>query len=213
MNASELERLLATTQHLSRIEAIARKNTRGTPVYWEDAVQVAQIKLLHAVRAGKFVGGDATRFYHWATKVAKYEIIDLVRKEIRQSPQISLDQPIADTELTRLDTLADGTNLFSSLETADLVLKIMDLLIDLDLAHPQKHYRQICLGQASGKTQVELARELGITQSLVSKRMKELSFLVDDALHLGLFSLEAVKREHQNLRQSQHHRHRSSAKW
>jgi RNA polymerase sigma factor (sigma-70 family) len=212
MNASELERLLATAQHLSRLETIARKNTRGTPVYWEDAVQVAQIKLIHAVRAGKFVGGDVTRFYHWATKVAKREIIDLVRKEVRQ-PQISLDQPIADTELTRLDALADDANLFSSLETADLALKIMDLLIDLDRTHPKKHYRQICLGQVNGQTQIELARELGITQSLVSKRMKELSFLVDNALHLGLFSLEAVKREHQNLRQSQTHWQRSTAKW
>jgi RNA polymerase sigma factor (sigma-70 family) len=212
MNASEFEQLLTTAQHLNRIEAIARKNTRGTAVYWEDALQVANLKLLQAVRAGKFREGDVNQFYHWTTRVAKFAIIELVRKEKRHA-QTSFDKTITATDLTLLETLPDGSNLLESLEDADLKLKILDCLNQLDRTHPKKHYRQICLGQAEGQTQVELARALGITQSAVSKRIKEVALLVDEALNLGFFSLDTVKHEHQKVRQSQTHRRRSSQQW
>jgi DNA-directed RNA polymerase specialized sigma24 family protein len=71
---------LTQSAHIDRINQIARKQTRGSNVDWEEAVQVAQLKLLTAVRAGKFRQGNEQDFDRWASTVARFAIIDLVRK-------------------------------------------------------------------------------------------------------------------------------------
>jgi RNA polymerase sigma factor (sigma-70 family) len=168
----DYEDRLTNPAHLRRITQIARKQTQGSTVDWQDAVQAAQLKLIVSVRAGKFSYGAAADFDRWASTVARFEIIDLVRKsKCRQWD--SLDRPLADN-LNLIDTIADPLNSFTVLETADLVLRIKAIMIDLDRLYPDRSYYQLWLGKVNEQTQAEIATGLGLTQSAISKRWQEL---------------------------------------
>jgi len=61
------EQLLIAPEHQQRLMRIARKQTQGTAIAWEDAAQIAQLKVLQALRSGKFRHGGSDEFYRWAT--------------------------------------------------------------------------------------------------------------------------------------------------
>lgn len=204
------ERLLIVPEHCQRIEQIARKQTRGTTIAWEDAAQVAQIKVLQAVRNGKFRQGGADEFYRWAATVARFEIIDLVRKE-KYRHCTSLDAAIIGTDLLLADTIADDFNALDSLEQTDLIVRAMTTIRELDQRHPERNYLKLWQGQVQGKKQTQLAMELGVSQGEVSKRWKELVGKVAETL--GLLKPETIQQEHQSVRQRQIKRKRSTAQW
>jgi RNA polymerase sporulation-specific sigma factor len=166
-----VEALLVDPIHCRLIEKIARKQTRGTSIAWEDAVQAAQLKILQALRAGKFRRGGRTEFYRWAATVARFEIIDQVRQE---RPCASLDVTREDSQFSLLEMLADSFNAVEALEQSDLVTRAIATIQKLDRYYPDRGYLKLWQGQVQGKTQTQLAHEVGITQGEVSKRWKEL---------------------------------------
>jgi RNA polymerase sigma factor (sigma-70 family) len=213
MSAVNFEQILTSIRHQRQVEAIAKKNIRGTSIHWEDAAQIVHLKLLEVVRAGRFREGSEEQFYRWAASVAKHTIIDFVRKELRHERNRRLDKSIAGTELKLLDTVPSPVDEMDTLESTNLTHKILDALVQLDHSHPGKHYRQIVCGLANGQTQTKLAKELGITQSAISKRLKELPKLMDGILQLGIFSAQTVGQTNQNLRKSKTLRQRSDEQW
>lgn len=204
------EQLLIDPKHRQRIERIARKQTRGTAIAWEDAAQAAQMKVLQAVREGKFRQGGAAEFYRWATTVARFEVIDIVRKE-KYRHCTSLDAAIPGTDLLLADTIADEFNALNSLERSDLVLRAIKAIRELDQRYPKWGYLKLWQGQVQGKTQTQLATELGVTQGEVSKRWKELVRKVSEML--GVLQLETVQQEHQAGRKRKVERTRSTTQW
>ncbi|NDJ17143.1 sigma-70 family RNA polymerase sigma factor [Myxacorys almedinensis] len=204
------ESLLIDPLHCRRVERIARKQTRGSAIAWEDAAQAAQMKVLQALRDGKFRQGGVVEFSRWATTVARFEIIDLVRKEKHRSCA-SLDTALPGTDVPLLDTIADELNAFDSLERSELVLSAIAAIADLDRRHPDRGYLKLWQGQIQSTTQTRLAKELGITQGEVSKRWKELVGNVAETLGLGQPS--TLKREHETLRTQKVNRTRSMAQW
>jgi DNA-directed RNA polymerase specialized sigma subunit len=156
---------LTDPAHLRRITQIAHKQTRGTTVDWQDALQSAQCKLVKAIRAGKFAHGTELDFDRWALTVAKFEIIDLVRKS-KCREWDSIDRPLAENLNTTIAAL--------------------------DKRYPNRSYYYLWLGKVNEKKQTEIARELGLTQSAVSKRWRELFALL--AIELGLDSSPAKGR-------------------
>jgi RNA polymerase sigma factor (sigma-70 family) len=188
--ALNYEYRLADPSHLARISQIARKQTRGSTVDWQDALQTAQLKLIVSIRAGKFTYGTEQDFDRWAMAVTRFEIIDLVRKSKCREWE-SLDRPLADN-LTLLDTIADPLNSFTTVEIADLVIQVKTAIINLDRLYPDRSYYQLWLGKVNEQTQAEIARGLGLTQSAISKRWQEL--LCRLTIELGLDSLPNVDR-------------------
>jgi RNA polymerase sporulation-specific sigma factor len=195
---------------LQTIERIARKQTRGTRVSWEDAQQVAYEKVLQATQAGKFRKGGVEEFYHWAATVARFAIIDLVRHEQQFHCQ-SLDQNIPGTDVPLSETIADEFNLSDAFERADLVLKAIEAIALLNRLHPDRAYLQLWQGRVEGKSQAQLAAELGVTQGAISKRWKELCHNI--AQILGLLQVDAVKQELGQIHQQKTPRTRSQSKW
>jgi RNA polymerase sigma factor (sigma-70 family) len=207
-----LEQLLMNPEHLRRLERIAKKQTKGLdPESWEDAQQMAQIKLIQVVRAGKFRHGGEPEFYRWAATVARCEIIDFVRKEKPQQSYLSLDQVIPGTDSTWLEHLPDELNLLNSVELADLLVQAREAITALDQAYPNKKYLQLWQGLVQDKNQTQLAAELDITQGAVSKRLQELMARTAEAL--GLSSIKVVKKELQTLRNQKADRKRSDIQW
>jgi RNA polymerase sigma factor (sigma-70 family) len=201
------ERLLADPEHQQRLMRIARKQTQGSSIDWEDA---AQLKVLQALRNGKFRQGGPTDFYHWATTVARFEIIDLVRKNKLHS-YTSLDATLPGTNLARLETIADEFNALETLERSDLVLRAIAAIANLEGQYPARGYQILWNGQVEGKKQAQLATEMGITQGEVSKRWQELVGRV--AAVLGVVSITDIKQEQENLRKQKTARPRSVKKW
>lgn len=175
-----------------RLHRLARKQTKGTTVIWEDAVQSALIKILQAVRLGRFRQGGAIEFDHWALTVARCEIIDLVRREKRRHCA-SLDAVLPGTDLLLSDTIADEFNELNSLERTDLVRRAIAAISELNQRHPEQNYLALWQGQVQGKTQTQLAEELGLSQGEVSKRWRELLSRLTSAL--GLVTTETVQQE------------------
>lgn len=179
------EQFLNTPQYQWTIKKIAQKQTRGTLIAWEDAKQIADCKILLATRKGKFYQGGLEQFCHWAALVAKHEIQRMVIAETKQSCCQSLDRNLPGTDLSLSEAIADPHNLFDSLEYADLVLKAEESIIELDKCHPECGYLKLWEGLKQGKTQSQIAIELGIKQPQISKRRQELIQQV--AQSLGLF--------------------------
>ncbi|MBV9389689.1 MAG: sigma-70 family RNA polymerase sigma factor [Chroococcidiopsidaceae cyanobacterium CP_BM_ER_R8_30] len=204
------EQLLLDQAHQRRIERIARKQTRGSGIAWEDAAQTAHEKVLQAVREGRFAHGGVKEFYHWAATVAYYRIIDLVRKEKRQQVLLccqSLDELIPGTDITLSETISDKFDSWQVLERADLVAKAVAAIATIDQRYPSKGYLKLWQNWLQDKTQLQLATELGVTQGEISKRWQKLLALV--ATELGLLQIKNVKRELHKIRQtttsSSHH--------
>ena len=183
-----LEQLLTNPIHHQRIERIARATTKGRNLAWEDAAQTAHFKVLQSAQNGKFYYGGIKEFYHWAARVAHSAIIDLVRQEYRRT-HISLNQPVSGTDLTLLDTVPAPQHSWDVVEKADLIAKVREAIAELDQQYPQRHYRQLWNSRVQGVTQVQIAKQLNISQGAVSKRWQELTLRV--AQYLGLDESDA----------------------
>jgi hypothetical protein len=183
---SPYEKFLNTPQYEWTIKRIAQKQTRETSISWEDAKQTVDCKILLATRAGKFYQGGLEQFCHWAALVAKHEIRRMVAIEkAKQSCCQSLDQHLPGTDLSLSEAIADPHNLFDSLERADLVMKALEAIVELDKCYPECGYLKLWEGLKQGKSQSQIAASLGVKQPEVSKRRKELIQGVAESL--GLF--------------------------
>jgi RNA polymerase sigma factor (sigma-70 family) len=165
---------LTSSVMTDRLASIARHQTQGSQVDWQDALQSALTKLLEKLNLGKF-HGDESDFIHWASIVAKRYIIDLVRVSKRHDCAQSLDQTFADTNQTLLESLPDPFCEYDALEQVDLILKSRAAIHRLDREYPQRQYLKLWQGLIQKKPQSQIARELGMKrQSDVSRRKTEI---------------------------------------
>lgn len=197
--------LLLDPHYQKTVERIARKQTRGTAVPWEDAVQAAQSKVLQMLQAGKFYAGGLQEFYRWTATVARFEIIDLVRREVHRTC-ISLDGTLPGTTVRLSETIADPFDAMETVERSDVVLRAIEAIVKLDRQFPDRAYYQLWQGRVLGKSQTQIAAELGLTQGTVSKRWTELVRRLIDALGLmEIHSLTLKPSRDQQVQRSEAH--------
>ena len=96
-------------------------------------------------------------------------------------------------------------------ERADLILKAIEAIYQLDQQYPHQNYLKLWQGKIDGKTQTQLASELRISQSEISKRWQELLGRIAECL--GLFKVEDVKRKLQETHQHKREYNRSTKQW
>jgi RNA polymerase sigma factor (sigma-70 family) len=178
---ARLEYRLSDPGHLRRITQIAHKQTRCTTVDWQDALQTAQLKLVKGLRAGKFTGTEA-EFDRWALTVAKFAIIDLVRRSMRYHTQ-SIDR-LSEDNLAIIDTLTNFDDGLDNIESADFAWQVKEMVMSFDRLYPHRSYYRLWLGKVNDQTQAEIAQELGLTQGTISKRWQEL--IAHLSLELGM---------------------------
>jgi RNA polymerase sigma factor (sigma-70 family) len=163
---------LTAPDHIQRITNIARKQTKGSGVHWQDGLQTAQLKLLVAIRAGKFKAGTERDFDRWAATVARFEIIDLLRKAKNREWE-SLDRPLGEG-FTVIETIADPFDGLTAIDAADLICAVRTAVLKLDRRYPNRAYYRLWQGKIAEETQEAIAQALGLTQGAVSKRWQEL---------------------------------------
>ncbi|MDJ0718721.1 MAG: hypothetical protein QNJ54_31595 [Prochloraceae cyanobacterium] len=145
-------------------------------------------------------------FKHWSATVAKLMIIDLIRKE-----KLFFDRSVSGTNLPLVETVPEGLESIDSLKRADLILKIRNIVLNLDKRFPKKQYLRLYKGLSQGKKITQIAKEQGITQGAMSKRKWELVQLI--AQELELFPIENLKKQLKNQTESRKIRQRSQQKW
>ncbi|ARV57441.1 RNA polymerase subunit sigma-70 [Nostocales cyanobacterium HT-58-2] len=204
------QELLRDSYYRQKLEKIARKYTWNTSLSWEDAVQTAHLKVLQAVQAAKFRQGGIKEFYHWAATVAKCEIIDFVRKQSLRNCQ-SLDCNIPGTDISLLDTIPDEFSTLEATERADLIIKAIEAIYQLEQTYPHQKYLKLWQEKRDGKTQTQIAAELGVSQSEVCKRWHKLVELVAEVL--GLLKFENVNQKQQKPHKQKSVRDRSTKQW
>jgi RNA polymerase sigma factor (sigma-70 family) len=180
-NSTSFECRLSNPEHLRRMTQIAHKQTRCTNVDWQDALQTAQLKLVKGLRTGKFIGTEA-EFDRWALTVAKFAIIDLVRRSMRHHTQ-SIDR-LSEDNLAIIDTMTHFDDELTNIESADFAWQVREKVLYLDRLYPARSYYRLWLGKVNDQTQAEIAQELGLTQGTISKRWQEL--IAHLALELGM---------------------------
>lgn len=201
--------LLRDPEYQRMIEKIALKYTKGTSISWQDAAQTAHFKVFQALKAGHFCHRGVRDFYYWSATVARFEIIDLIRKHKYQNWQ-SLDQKIPGTDFSMLDTIPDPLNVLEAVERDDLVDQALEAITALDHRYPSRGYLKLWQGKVQGKTETQLAAELGLSQGEISKRLnKELPKRI--AEELGVLQVIDIHRQQHRRRnqksQQKHYRH------
>ena len=126
------------------------------------------------------------QFYRWAMKTAQNQIIDCIRAIQReQTNQRSL--------LTMLsESLHEDSDRRDSAADTDID-DIAELIALLDQKYPHKQYRQLWRGLVEKKTQKQIAIDLRVAQSEITKRKQELKFYVMEWLNL-ISAEEAISR-------------------
>ncbi|NER94797.1 MAG: sigma-70 family RNA polymerase sigma factor [Symploca sp. SIO1B1] len=167
------EQLLSHPEYRQRVIRIAHRQTRGhNHISWEDAAQTADEKVFQALKKRAFLP-EKGNFLPWAATVAKFAIIDLVRRE-KQRHFKSLDEPIPGTDIRLSETVADDFNLYDAVERADLAYQVKKAIATLEQKYPKRGYLLLWQGKVQGKTQTQIGADLGITQSAVFRRWQEL---------------------------------------
>jgi RNA polymerase sigma factor (sigma-70 family) len=204
--------LLRTLIDRKLIENIARKQTQHTSIPWEDAAQAAYEKLWRRAKEGYFHTGDDEDFYHWATRVSYFTIIDYLRGHYRAEQCYSLDATIPGTDIAWQERLIDDFDLLDACERADRVLSVVEIVTQLDQRYPKRGYLKIWQGLVQDQTQAEIAQELNLDPPEISKRWKKLR------QQIATLYLEQETRQHQAQSnhfqlELRHERQRSKINW
>jgi RNA polymerase sigma factor (sigma-70 family) len=216
MDPIPVEQLVTDPEYRLRVEKIARKYTGNIPsLAWEDVAQAAHEKVVHAIRSGKVQYQTVEKLYSWAATVAHHEISDIVKREQNFRQRFScwsLDQVIPGTEVMLSETIADPSiNLLTQMETQEQITQMAEIVYKLDQLYPDRCYLRLFQIKCSpeSKTQAQIAEELNLTQSAVSKRLRELSALL--AQELDILNMSLIQQEKWILHQQK--RSRSLQQW
>ena len=123
------------------------------------------------------------QFYRWATRTAQNRIIDCIRA-------IQREQTNQSSIVTALSaSFQDNIDSYDNTADADIEIDdITELVASLDQIAPHKQYLQLWHGLVEKKPQKQIALDLSVSQSEITKRKQELKFYMME--WLGLISPE-----------------------
>lgn len=175
-NGNDENRDLLITHNLRLVVYIAKKFESKT-TSTEDLVSIGTIGLMKAVKT--FNLDKNIKLATYASRCIENEILMHLRKVNNMKSEMSFDEPLSvdwdGNELTLRDVLGtDPDDVFEPIEYTDekrLLLKVVDSL-------PEKEKRLMImrfgLNGAVSHTQKQLADELGISQSYISRLEKRI---------------------------------------
>ncbi len=164
-------------EHNLRLVVYIAKKFENTGMELEDLISIGAIGLIKAIQT--FDIGKNIKLATYASRCIENEILMQLRKTSKQKIEISLDEPLnADSEGNEL-LLSDVLCVEEENVTKDLDLSIEKQLLFTSLKKLQKREQEIMIlrfglfGNAE-KTQKEVAEQLGISQSYISRIEKKI---------------------------------------
>ncbi len=152
----------------------------------DDLISIGAIGLIKAVTT--FDADKASRFATYAAKCVQNEVLMYLRSSKKMSNEVSMDEPIGhDKEgnsISLIDVLESGeSDVYETVETkikvTELKEKMKEILTERELDIVRMRYG---LNGKKEKTQKEIADELGISRSYVSRIEKKALEKINDGL-------------------------------
>lgn len=163
------------TKNLRLVSHFAKKYAKNTGYIEEDLLSIGTIGLIKAIDSYKF--GKNTKLGTYAARCINNEILMYIRKEKKHMEVGSINVPIymdqEGNELLISDLLEDPKAIFiQSVENVEIFLNVINVISNRLYKASFKDF-VIFLYMISGKTQREVAKLTGISQSFVSRKYKK----------------------------------------
>lgn len=166
---------MSNTEMLLKYDKLLKSLANRNKVYGYDSEDILQELRMIAIQCMPRYNAEKGNFKAYLIKSCYYKIADL-RKKNRRNNFDSLDAPIGDGT-TFLDIVVDpSVDIEQDFVNDETLVEILETLENVENGMTALEY---ILGD---KTQQEIANELGITQSAVTKRIKKALEAAKEAL-------------------------------
>lgn len=167
----------ALVEHNLRLVVYIAKKFENTGVGMEDLISIGTIGLIKAVTG--FRSDKNIKLATFASKCIENEILMFLRKTVSRRNEISIDEPLNvdwdGNELLLGDILgSDGQEIHRELEKEEDKKILMAALGTLSERDRQIIFARFGLGGQREMTQKEVAQNLGISQSYISRLEKKI---------------------------------------
>lgn len=172
VSAGNMEARNVLIEHNLRLVAHIVKKFENTGEDSEDLISIGTIGLIKAIESYQVNKG--TKLATYAARCIENEILMHLRSMKKTRKDVSLHDPIGTdkegNEITLIDVL--GTDMDEVIEAVQLQIEKNKIYEFIDVLDPRE--REVIVGrfgldQVKEKTQREIARELGISRSYVSR--------------------------------------------
>ena len=173
-NEAAREKLIV---HNLRLVVYIAKKFESAPVPIEDLISIGSIGLIKAVKT--YCPDKNIKLATYASRCVENEILMFLRKTSNRGGEISIDEPLNvdwdGNELLLSDILATGEDDVSEgLETADEIRILMECISRLSAREQKIICMRFGLCGSREYTQKEVADDLGISQSYISRIEKKI---------------------------------------
>ncbi len=179
------------TRNLRLVPHIVKKFVGTTTVEADDMISVGSIGLIKAIDSFDHKRGIKLATY--ASRCIENEILMLIRVNKKHKDNVSLDTPVSNSEsgddLLIMDVIADeGEDIDEKLNTNFVYDKIQDI-IDSKLSKREKEVvaKRFGLNGNNAMTQKEIAKQIGISRSYISRIEKKSVETIKQNLDKNLF--------------------------
>ena len=164
-------------EHNLRLVVYIARRFENTGTNLEDLISIGTIGLMKAI--GTYRADRNIKLATYASRCIENEILMHIRKISNQKAEVSLDEPINQdgdgNELLLSDILGTGEEeLFASLEADADMGALRQALTELNDRERQLIDMRFGLGGRKELTQKEIAQQMGISQSYISRLEKRI---------------------------------------
>lgn len=164
-------------EHNLRLVAHIAKKYSGNTSDSEDLISIGTIGLIKGISS--FDASKGTRLATYAARCVENELLMLMRSKKKTQGEVSLNDPIGTdkegNQIYLIDVMkSDGGEIFDEIQTRDDIKRLYEN-IKTELTPRERHIITLRYGLHDGecKTQHEIAEQLGISRSYVSRIEKK----------------------------------------
>jgi RNA polymerase sporulation-specific sigma factor len=163
-------------EHNLRLVAHVIKKFEHTGEDKEDLISIGTIGLIKAINTFNHKRG--TRLATYAARCIENEILMFLRNNVKRRQDRSLQEPIGidkeGNEITLMEVLAGDDSIFESVELNLMQEKMMRIFDTLKAREKKVLSMRFGLGMGKRHTQKQIAAQLGISRSYVSRIEKRI---------------------------------------
>jgi RNA polymerase sporulation-specific sigma factor len=163
-------------EHNMRLVAHVIKKFEHTGEEKEDLISIGTIGLIKAINTFNHKRG--TRLATYAARCIENEILMFLRSNVKRKQEISLQEPIGvdkeGNEITLMEVLANDESIFDEVELKLMQEKMMKMLDTLKAREKKVLSMRFGLDMGRRHTQKQIAAQLGISRSYVSRIEKRI---------------------------------------
>ncbi|NLY38317.1 MAG: RNA polymerase sporulation sigma factor SigK [Firmicutes bacterium] len=173
-------------EHNLRLVAHVIKKFENTGEEKEDLISIGTIGLIKAINT--FNQQHGTRLATYAARCIENEILMFLRSNQKKKQEISLQEPIGvdkeGNEITLMEVIAGDDTILDTVELNLLQEKMAEMIDGLKAREKKVILMRFGLGMGKRHTQKQIAAQLGISRSYVSRIEKRIIQKLEQAFNV-----------------------------